>query len=126
MTTGCRGNACATSSPSSRNSLSRRTFDFRGITVVEFGCGGLNPLSQLLVYVMLGAEKAVGIDMDSIQDPQIAAIALYRTASWMLTDPQSIVGQRPVPEPGAMIRNIRGIDLPALATGDLAEGLAWS
>ncbi len=92
--------------------------DFRGMTVVELGCGGLNPLSQLLIFVMLGAERAIGVDVDSIQDPENAALALARTAAWMLTDPSSIVGGRSL-EPTEMMENLRGINLSALARGDL-------
>lgn len=95
---------------------------FQGITVVELGCGGLNPLSQLLVFVMLGAKRAIGVDFDAIHDERCAALALSRTAAWMLTDPYSIVGGY-APRHSEMIKNLGGIDLPALAKGDLVEGL---
>ncbi|MBW4654574.1 MAG: methyltransferase domain-containing protein [Kaiparowitsia implicata GSE-PSE-MK54-09C] len=93
--------------------------EIRGKTIVELGCGNLNPLSSLMVCVMLGATTAIGIDLDTPQDPKLAAIAMARSAAWMLQDPDSIVGPDH-PSREEMLFNLRGIDLAALANGDLS------
>ncbi len=93
--------------------------DIQGKTIVELGCGNLNPLSSLMVCVMLGATAAIGIDLDEPQDPKLAAIAMARSAAWMLQDPASIVGPDH-PSREEMLFNLRGIDLAALANGDLS------
>ena len=69
---------------------------FEGATVVELGCGGRNPLSTLFVFVLLGARRAIGVDLDSVADVPEAVRALARCAGWMLTDPRLVVAWYPV------------------------------
>jgi SAM-dependent methyltransferase len=66
-----------------------------GEMVVELGCGGRNPLSTLFVFVLLGARRAVGVDLDTIADIPEAVRALARCAAWMLTDPRLVVNAIP-------------------------------
>jgi len=67
-----------------------------GATVVELGCGGRNPLSTLFVFVLLGARRAIGVDLDAVADVQEAVRALARCAGWMLTDPRLVVKWFPI------------------------------
>ncbi len=67
-----------------------------GETVVELGCGGRNPLSTLFVFVLLGARRAVGVDLDTIADVPEAVRALARCAAWMLAEPRLVVNAIPV------------------------------
>jgi len=69
---------------------------FEGKTVVELGCGSRNPLSALFVFVLLGARRAIGVDLDSVADVPAALRALSRCAGWMLTDPRLVVKGFPI------------------------------
>jgi SAM-dependent methyltransferase len=69
---------------------------FEGMTVVELGCGGSNPLSALFVFVLLGARRAIGVDLDTVADVPEAVRALARCAGWMLTDPRLVVKWFPI------------------------------
>jgi SAM-dependent methyltransferase len=68
----------------------------QGETVVELGCGGRNPLSALFVFVLLGARRAIGVDLDTVADVPEAVRALARSAGWLLTDPRLVVGSFPI------------------------------
>ncbi len=93
--------------------------DVQGKTIVELGCGGLNPLSRLFVFLMLGAERVIGVDLDVVKDERYAAIALARTAAWMLTNPTTLLAEG-APTPDVVIQRLRGIDLAKLSRGDLS------
>lgn len=85
-------------------------------TVVDLGCGSLNPFVFSFLLLMLGARRAVAIDLEPIQDLRVAAQAMAAAAGWMLVDPERIVG------PGIItaeevLRNLRGFSLPLLAAG---------
>lgn len=94
---------------------------FEGATVVELGCGGRNPLSTLFVFVLLGARRAVGVDLDSVADVPEAVRALARCAGWMLTDPRLVVKWYPVTraQVAAHLAATR-FDLAKLYDGDAA------
>lgn len=68
---------------------------FEDATVVELGCGSRNPLSVMFLFVMLGARRAVGVDLDGVADVPEAVRALARCAGWMLTDPRLVVRSFP-------------------------------
>jgi len=93
--------------------------DISGKTVVELGCGSMNPLARLLVFLMLGAERAIGFDLDDLQDPRMAALYLARTAAWMLMNPEGMVGTGH-PTPQDMLKNLEVLDLQRLDQGDLS------
>jgi len=69
---------------------------FEGQTVVELGCGGRNPLSAMFVFALLGARRAIGVDLDVVADVPEAVRALARCAGWMLTDPRLVVDWFPI------------------------------
>lgn len=96
---------------------------FEGATVVELGCGGRNPLSAMFVFVMLGARRALGVDLDAIADVPEAARALARCAGWMLTDPRLVVKWFPITrEQVAAHLAATSFDLAKLFVGD-ASGI---
>jgi SAM-dependent methyltransferase len=92
-------------------------FPVAGQTVVELGCGSLNPLSLLLLYVLAGARRGIGVDLDPVQDVQLATRALCRTASYMLLDPRLVVGDYPVSREQAAAY-ARPLDFMKLLAGD--------
>ncbi|MBW4654575.1 MAG: class I SAM-dependent methyltransferase [Kaiparowitsia implicata GSE-PSE-MK54-09C] len=96
-----------------------RPEDVQGKIIVELGCGGLNPLSRLFMFLMLGAERVIGVDLDVVKDERYAAIALARTAAWMLTNPTTLLAEG-APAPDVVIQRLRGIDLAKLSRGDLS------
>jgi SAM-dependent methyltransferase len=89
--------------------------------VVELGCGGRNPLSAMFVFVMLGARRAIGVDLDAVADVPEAVRALARCAGWMLTDPRLVVDRFPVTraQVAAYLAATR-FDLAKLFVGDPA------
>jgi SAM-dependent methyltransferase len=94
----------------------------QGATVVDLGCGSLNPFAFSFFFLMLGAERAYAIDVDPVQDMRRAVKALSECAGWFLIDSRRILDPDHV-RPEAVLGNLRGFDLPKLAAGDPA-GLA--
>ena len=91
--------------------------DLRGKTVVDLGCGSLNPFTISFALLMLGAERAYALDLDPVQDVNAAVRAMAAAAGWLLTEPARIVGQADI-RPEDVLRNLRGFQLPMLAAGD--------
>ena len=89
----------------------------QGATVVDLGCGSLNPFAFTFLFLMLGAERAYAIDIDPVQDMGRAVKALAMCAGWFLIDSKRILDPDQVP-PGEALKNLRGFDLPRLAAGD--------
>lgn len=91
----------------------------RGSTFLEVGCGSLNPMASLSAFVFLGAKRAIGIDLDPPQNPELAARAVARCAAWMLIEPRLITGDLAVPRE-EIARNIAEtkLDLGKLWAGD--------
>lgn len=90
-----------------------------GATVVELGCGSQNPFATLFLYLLLGARRGIGIDVENPQDPQLAARGLARVASLLLLDPRLVVGDFPVSRQDVAAR-LEGFDLAKLWHGDLS------
>lgn len=93
--------------------------EFRGATVVDLGCGSLNPFGFSFLLLLLGAQRAYAIDLDTIQDVGVAVRALAAAASWLLLDPTRVLGTETI-APEEVLRNLRGFQLPLLAAGDPA------
>ena len=91
--------------------------DLRGAVVAELGCGSLNPLGALLVFLLAGARQAHGFDLDPPQDERAATRALARLATYMLAEPALLA-------PGLglsrddVARRFQGFDLIRLWLGD--------
>ena len=62
-----------------------------GATVVELGCGSINPFGLLFLFLMLGAQRAFAFDLDEIQSGPRAAKALADIAAMVLVDPHRFV-----------------------------------
>lgn len=90
-----------------------------GATVVDVGCGSLNPFGPLFLYLMLGARRGIAVDLDAIQDPGRARRALADLAAMMLIDPHDFVGDYPI-ERDAILRHLASFDLARLRVGDPA------
>lgn len=96
--------------------------ELTGGTVVDLGCGSLNPFSFSFLLLMLGAERAYAVDIEPIQDLRLATQAMAHAAGWMLLDSSQIVGPQGI-APEEVLRHLRGFRLPRLAAGQL-DGLA--
>jgi SAM-dependent methyltransferase len=88
-----------------------------GKTVVEFGCGNVNPLGHLFASVLLGSARGIGIDLDTVQEIPTACRGLVRCAAYMLLDPRILVGGVAV-EREQVAARVRGFDLVKLWEGD--------
>jgi SAM-dependent methyltransferase len=90
----------------------------RGATVVELGCGSLNPFGLLFVILMAGAQRAIAIDLDGVQDMKRAVKVLADLAGIMLVNPASLVGEYPISR-YEILQNIGSFDLTRLQNGDV-------
>lgn len=107
-----------------KNLLSCREVVIEGATIVDLGCGSINPYGLLFLFLMLGAKRGIAIDLDEVQDFPMAIRALGDCAGMMLTDPSGIVGSYPI-EPEQVLCNISSFDLAKLGAGD-ASGIDGS
>lgn len=86
-------------------------------TIVDLGCGSLNPFGFLFVLLMLGARRGIAIDLETIHDWPRAANALAEVAATLLIAPDRIVGETPAPI-AQLLKNITAFDLAKLRAGD--------
>lgn len=96
-------------------------FDFRGSTILDIGCGGTNPYGFLMVFALLGARRAIGMDVDIPADPKHAVQAAAKAAAYMLLDHKIVVGDYPI-ERDDVARFAGGFDFKKILAGD-ATGL---
>jgi len=89
----------------------------QGATVVDLGCGSLNPFAFSFLFLMLGAERTYAIDIDPVQDMGRAVKALATCASWFLIDSKRILDPDSIASE-EVLKNLQGFDLPKLAAGD--------
>lgn len=99
------------------NGLGPLLFDVEDATIVDVGCGSINPLGLLFLFLMLGARRGIAIDLDAIQDMPKAVRTLADSAGVMLTDPGAIVGDYSI-KPEDVLRNIASFDLARMSSGD--------
>lgn len=92
-----------------------------GATVLDLGCGALNPYGASFMFLMMGARRGIAVDLDEILDVSRAVRALADLAAMMLIDPKSIIADFPITR-AEMLRNIASFDLPSLAWGE-PEGI---
>lgn len=93
----------------------------QGATVVDLGCGALNPYGTLFLFLMLGARRGIAVDLDPILDVPRAVRALADLTAMMLVDPKSIVVDYPITR-AELLQNIVSFDLPSLGWGE-PEGI---
>jgi SAM-dependent methyltransferase len=89
----------------------------KGATIVELGCGSINPYGLLFLFLMLGARRGLAIDLDEIQDVPRAARALADLAAMILIDPREVLGDYLI-TPEQVLKNIASFDLARLRAGD--------
>jgi SAM-dependent methyltransferase len=94
--------------------------DLQGATIVDLGCGALNPFTFSFLLLMLGAERAYAIDVEPVQNVEIAVRALATAAGWLLLEPKRILGRRADMVTEDLFSNLNGFQLPLLAAGDPA------
>jgi SAM-dependent methyltransferase len=92
----------------------------KGATIVELGCGGLNPLGALLILLAAGARKVVGVDLEPIAEPEVALCALYRAACDALALPDRMFGRGYPLTAQEVFDNLASFDLQKMAAGDQA------
>jgi SAM-dependent methyltransferase len=88
-----------------------------GATILDLGCGALNPYGTSFTFLMLGARRGLAVDLDEILDVPRAVRALADLAAMMLIDPKAIIGDFPVTR-AELLQHIGSFDLPSLARGD--------
>ncbi|MEO8368875.1 MAG: tetratricopeptide repeat protein [Candidatus Solibacter sp.] len=88
-----------------------------GATIVDLGCGSLNPFGFLFLLLMLGARRGIAIDLETIHDWPRAAKSLAGVAADLLIAPARIVGEHPV-RISRLLSNIESFDLAKLRAGD--------
>lgn len=96
-------------------------FDVEDATIVDVGCGSINPFGMLFLFLMLGGRRGIAIDLDAIQDMSKAVRTLADSAGIMLTAPGALVGDCFI-RPEDVLRNIASFDLARMSTGD-ASGI---
>lgn len=94
---------------------------FQNATIVDLGCGGRSPFSLLMIYVLLGAKHGIAIDLDGIDDPELAIQGISKCASWMLLDHESIIGDFPITRE-QIVSNANSFDFGKLRQGS-SDGL---
>ncbi|MBK8978313.1 MAG: methyltransferase domain-containing protein [Planctomycetes bacterium] len=92
--------------------------ELRGATVVDLGCGVVNPLGFGFLLLMLGARRCLAIEESPLANPARAARGLADLAASMLVDPAAIVGDRPI-DRAELLANVASFDLARLTRGDL-------
>lgn len=90
-----------------------------GATVVDLGCGGVNPGAMAFLFLALGARRGVAIDLDDIADPRVAVRSLADVASMLVIDAKDVAGPA-APPPQQILANLASFDLAKLARGDAA------
>ncbi len=93
--------------------------DLAGATIVDLGCGTLNPFTLSFLLLGLGAERAYAIDAEPVQSMETATRALSTAAGWLLLEPRRLV-DRPEFTAADVLRNLEGFELALLAAGDPA------
>jgi SAM-dependent methyltransferase len=94
---------------------------FHDATVVDLGCGSLNPFSFGFLCLLLGARRAYAVDLEPVQDERRAVRALTHVAGWLLTDARGLIGRAVDPEgmPGDRLRYLReSTEALSLADGE--------
>ena len=87
----------------------------QGGTFVDFGCGGLNPFSGMLVMLAAGAARCIGIDLDQLNET-LALRAAAKTAMELIAEP--LLYLEPYPVTGEQVRkNLDGLDICGLVRG---------
>lgn len=92
-----------------------------GGVVIEFGCGGENPLALTVLHYLNGADRTLATDLAPALDPARAAVALF----------DLLVACRAAPHEfhlsgisrGEFLRRLERFDLEALRAGDGDRGL---
>ena len=87
----------------------------RGATCIDVGCGSLNPLGPLFVLVLHGAARGIGIDADPVQNPALAARAVFDAAAEVWA---RVVRRDRDTEIADLTERLRSFDLVRLANGD--------
>jgi SAM-dependent methyltransferase len=91
---------------------------FVDATVVDLGCGSLNPFSFAFLFLLLGAKRAYAVDLEPIQDPARAARALVQVAGWLLSDSRGLIGRKA--DVARASEALQAFDLKRLSNGDVA------
>jgi SAM-dependent methyltransferase len=108
-------------SPAHLRSMHERFADeeVQGRTVLEVGVGTQNPYGLLRLLVLLGAEQAIGLEPEEVEDELVAARTAALTVSWLLTAPQMVLGDHPAPAATIAARAAE-LDCERLWRGDLS------
>lgn len=90
----------------------------RGARVAELGCGSWAPMNLGMTFLALGADLAVGVDLDYPRDVPRAIQALADVVVWLLTSPERILGARAVSR-AEILANLASFDIAGMAAGSV-------
>lgn len=90
--------------------VSAGKLQIEGSSVVELGCGSINPLGTLLFHVLAGAREAHGFDLDPPQDVRSAVRVLARLSGYLLSEPSFLLPWLRI-DRAAVARRLVGFDL---------------
>jgi len=93
--------------------------DLDGATVLDLGCGSLNPYGTVFLLLLLGARRGIAVDLDAIQDLSRALQAVVDCAALMLVDPAAVAGDVAVSRE-AILARLEGFDLARIRAGDVS------
>lgn len=91
---------------------------FEGRTVLDVGAGTQNPFGLLVLLVLLGAERAIGLEPEPVADELVAARTAAMTVAWLLSAPAMVLGENEVPT-ALVARRAAELDVERLWRGDL-------
>jgi len=86
-----------------------------GATCVDAGCGNQNPVGPLLVTLMAGAHRGIGIELERPQSAARGVMALYNAVSFALAGGYAALFRS---GPREILDRLHGFDLRKLADGD--------
>jgi SAM-dependent methyltransferase len=86
-------------------------------TILDLGCGALNPFGMLFLALMLGARRGIAVDLDEIDNVPRAAKALAELAALLVIDPAAILGNYAITRE-RLLGNVASFDLARLRAGD--------
>lgn len=95
-----------------------------GATVLDLGCGSLNPFGFAFTLLMMGARRGIAVDLDEVEDWGRALRVLAELAGTALVSPRALFGDAEITRE-QILRNIASFDLSKLQDGD-AGGLDTS
>jgi SAM-dependent methyltransferase len=88
-----------------------------GATYVDLGCGGINPLGLLTVFLALGAARGFSVDLDDVRNTSIATRSVSDVIAQMVLDPTLIAWDRQI-QGAQVLKNLESFDMRLIRRGN--------